>query len=613
MALNVREGKIFEEIKGFVHIWNQKRWKHRFIVLYPGKLEVFLSEEKAKVQKTVHLRGCSIHGAGSAESESSLLEKSSSGLQLWNKFWKSSSFDDKIHEGTILTIEPVKGKKIVVLVPKEEAINWTAAIEKAASLEGAAQHDAKALKLPDGSSSKRKTPSDRSSLGILAKNNLQLKRPWNLMWEAATAKDNFATNLTSSEKVEAFEDKGYLAALPSTQLEALWYDLETSQGCTDFLKSSCLNAQALAHASLMIDYFKGCYQMGDSSLPDELRLEAWRGTLRRLIKTLVDHLLESNPALESCKIHEERMEQLWLACEVWVIGGVHDKIMGACKQMFSMKEKELDQMLAKLDKALCLRETVNLILAGIRRVTRSCSGALPEKDGLLPCTDDLLSFMLLLMARARVKYLQANACYMQKFLLVQEDCQKGELGYHITNFAAACEYLLSAEMQKIVADVVVAPTSTSCRTESLEANACEGSIHAKAGPTMFTFGTSHSFKARDGSHCENGDSWQKLHHFSTSSGPTHCNRLTNVPDERSTENPCQTNSPCSELLHGNVHLRRVKGQESLSLGMDDVGSPKWIRDNYRVNKEDKKMSSHRRPVLALPGSSPEFIMSPAYG
>lgn len=287
---------------------------------------------------------------------------------------------------------------------------------------------------------------------------------------------------------------------PPAVVKALWPDLDTLQGCTDFLKSSGLNTRALAHAARMVDHFKSSYQMGDSSLPDEFRIEAWKGTLRRIVKTLVDQLLASNPRLEaSCVGNEDNMTQLWSACQTWVLGSVYDKIMGACKQMFGQSDKILDENLARLDKvdpivlgvrsefkefvlgeallqfrminrgrtplekAICLRKTINCIIEGIQSVISSCSGTTAEKDGLLPCTDDLLSFMLLLMARSRVKNLQANACYMDNFLSLQmEDEQGGELAYHVTNFVAACNYLNTGEVEKLVATVpapVVSPTS----------------------------------------------------------------------------------------------------------------------------------------------------------
>jgi hypothetical protein len=315
------------------------------------------------------------------------------------------------------------------------------------------------------------------------KARIQLRLLSQLKWEA-----------TAPKRVAA---KKFVRA-PS--LKALWPDLDTLQGCTDFLKSSGLNTRALAHAARMVDHFKSSYQMGDSSLPDEFRIEAWKGTLRRIVKTLVDQLLTSNPRLEgACVGNDENMSRLWSACQTWVLGSVYDKIMGACKQMFGQSDKILDDNLARLDKvdpivlgvrsefkefvlgeallqfrminrgrtplekALCLRKTINCIIEGIQSVISSCSGTTAEKDGLLPCTDDLLSFMLLLMARSRVKNLQANACYMDNFLSLQmEDDQGGELAYHVTNFVAACNYLNSGEVEKLVATVPapIVPPST---------------------------------------------------------------------------------------------------------------------------------------------------------
>ena len=49
--------------------------------------------------------------------------------------------------------------------------------------------------------------------------------------------------------------------------------------------------------------------------------------------------------------------QLWSASEVWVFSAVHDKIMGACKQMFTLQDASMDSILSKLEKVerfLCL-------------------------------------------------------------------------------------------------------------------------------------------------------------------------------------------------------------------------------------------------------------------
>ncbi|KAG0556430.1 hypothetical protein M758_11G051400 [Ceratodon purpureus] len=359
--------------------------------------------------------------------------------------------------------------------------------------------------------------SEEGSGGVSGvKARIQLRLLSQLKWEANAPKK------VKGEKAEKVRQ------VQPAVVKALWPDLDTLEGCTEFLKSSGLNTRALAHAARMVDHFKSSYQMGDSSLPDEFRIEAWKGTLRRIVKTLVDQLLASNPRLESaCVGNEESMGQLWSACETWVLGSVYDKIMGACKQMFGQSDKILDDNLARLDKvdpivlgvrsefkefvlgeallqfrminrgrtplekAICLRKTINCIIEGIQTVISSCSGTSAEKDGLLPCTDDLLSFMLLLMARSRVKNLQANACYMHNFLSLQmEDEQSGELAYHVTNFVAACNYLNTGEVEKLLATVPV-PSNTETTPTSVKS---PGSVASSPPIVTPVYNRSYSFE-----------------------------------------------------------------------------------------------------------------------
>ena len=101
-----------------------------------------------------------------------------------------------------------------------------------------------------------------------------LKIPFGLRWEAypplfkvrQSSPHSFimskeANISTVSAKIDMYDDK---------KGNALWPDLATLDGCTDFLRSSCLNFQALEQATLMVYHFKGSYQMGDADLPDEV-------------------------------------------------------------------------------------------------------------------------------------------------------------------------------------------------------------------------------------------------------------------------------------------------------------------------------------------------------
>lgn len=369
------------------------------------------------------------------------------------------------------------------------------------------------------SSTKSKSESQHGATGVSGvKARIQLRLLSQLKWEA------YCPKKLKGEK----PGKGAGRQEPLAVAKDLWSGLDTFQGCTDFLQSSGLNTRALRHAARMVDHFKSSYQIEDSSLSNEFRIAACKETLRQIAKSLVDQTLASNPRLESyCIGNEENMSQLRSACETWVLGSVYEKVLGACKLMFGQSDKILDYNLARLDKvdpivlgvrsefkdfvlgeallqfrminrgrtplekAICLQKTINCIIEGIQTVISSCSGTTAEKDGLLPCTDDLLSFMLLLMARSRVKNLQANACYMDNFLSLQaENEQSGELAYHVTNFMAACNYLNSLEVEKLVASVS-APSTAEKIPASLKSPRSVASSPVRVAPI---YSTSHSFE-----------------------------------------------------------------------------------------------------------------------
>ena len=64
-------------------------------------------------------------------------------------------------------------------------------------------------------------------------------------------------------------------------------------------------------------------------------------------------------------------------------------------------------------------------------------------EDLLPCTDDLLSLMVVMIGRSGVTNLSAHAAHVEHFLFfTSSGSHKGELGYHLTNFYAATEYAI---------------------------------------------------------------------------------------------------------------------------------------------------------------------------
>lgn len=471
MAESIFEKRKEKENLGWIYVRSNSDWKRRYAMILKGNLQIFSSDKKDRVKKVVKIGGSRVFIVGPSSSPNSVGESAVS--QQWEKLLRQP-FPDECYsrETSLVVIEPKKGKPCCLLaMNQKEANSWKVTIEEAESA---------LLKAPErlpNKSSSRQGPN-----AIMLRATSAMRRSFRSNKKVDACRKEASGNPKGNSEINYSE----LINTDIQRLDPLWPDLDTLQGCTDFLRSNYHHAHALENAKLMVDYFKGCYQMGDSSLSDEFRLEAWKGTMRRIVKALVDQLVTSNPSLESCMVNEEKMDQLWLACETWILGAVHDKIMGACKQMFALKDKVLDETLARLqkvdplalgvrgefenfvlgdalyqfkqinrfktplEKATCLRKTVNSILQGIQSVVKSSTTAYQD-IGVLPCTDDLLSFMVLLMVRAKVQNLQANASYMENFMYInKEDGDKGELGFHMTNFVAACNYLQSKEIKDIV-------------------------------------------------------------------------------------------------------------------------------------------------------------------
>ncbi|KAI5069425.1 hypothetical protein GOP47_0015726 [Adiantum capillus-veneris] len=637
--MGMEDIKSLDERTGWAFLWTGAEWVRHFLVLTPGVLTIYPSIHRSNVEKTVLVDKCAI----GLHKPLPLTESKSSKYSLKKRIWKNLLklvLSDQIFSQTdlaVISIRPRRGKTCYLMFPSEaEAEVWKAGIEESIVL--VTVSDSKKVRKKWRRSKAMQQASDAFDQ---TKTFLQTKSllipPFGLRWQAYSplfkvreAKQTASlTNPCKGETVNANAAENVNpACIKANPIKPLWYDLESLNGCTNFLCSSYLNLRALEHTSLMVDHFKGSYQMGDSSLPDELRLEAWKGTAHRIVKALVDQLLLNNPSLEPCISNDELLDQLWCASEVWVFGAVHDKIMGACKQMFAIQDASLNNILARLEKvdpeklgvraefevlvlgealdefrrlnqfrtpyekAMCLRKTVLCIINGIQSLIKSCTGALKDTEGLLPCTDDLLSFMLLLMARAKVRNLHANACYMENFINLQKDTNRGELVYHITNFMAACKYLQSEAVQQLLADISLPPKTA---VSQMQALSCDS-------------------RSSSPSFCRSSSS------FVTSSS-SRVDSLDLEANESRWEEACDKSS----CFDQEAFCNNWRGSDSLN--GRDFPELETIEDDFNPDKawfmareglvKDGKLKSYLpyrsgRRVLALPGESPDFLLAPTY-
>lgn len=658
-----------DERTGWGHFWSSSQWDRCFLVLTVGALRIFECDQRNKLQKTVPITKCTVE-----IHQPLAMQESSLGKKSLNKRWKNLSklvaADQSLSQTdvTVVTVNARKGKTCLLMFPSQtEAKIWKLGVEESGAL--ADLHTLKRTPKAKFKSTKslEKAFDAINHTQMLLKTNSLLKKPFGLRWEAhpplLKIKDG-STNSSpelSGTQTEGGNATNGILIVDLKPVKPLWHDLETLQGCTDFLRSSCSNFHALEHAALMVDHFKGSYQMGDSSLPDELRLEAWKGTTRRIVKSLVDQIVASNSSMESCISNDDPMNQLWSASEVWVFGAVHDKIMGACKQMFAINDASLDNILAKLqtvdpsvlgvraefenfvlgeaieqfrtlnrlrtplEKAMCLRKTVKCIINGIQSLIKSFTGALKDTEGLLPCTDDLLSFMLLLMARAKVKNLHANACFMENFLNLQKDTNGGELMYHITNFVAACSYLQSSAIQDIVANISEAPSKNVIQMSQMSYSADEA---CSSSSSLFKSST-RSFERSSNSI----DGGQK-NSTRRASSPSRSYSLDSDVNGRSIDDykweGISEESSCFDGDAFNNWRSRDSLQRNRDGGILEFDNTEtslvinlfsehtrtgWIeREDSRENTKlkDLPMSTCRKGSYAFPGDSPDFILAPTY-
>eukprot|EP00250_Pteridium_aquilinum_P016233 c23014_g1_i3 orf=257-2164(+) len=634
--MGMEDCQSLDERTGWGFMWTSSEWRRQFLVLSPGAFKAFSCNQRSSVEKMISLARCVVGFHKPFASPESKTSKYPPKKRIWKNLLKLVLSDHAFSQADIavITVKPRRGKTCFLMFPSQaEAEVWKFGIEEAVALANA-DVEKKDLKKSSRRSKAVQQASDAiDQTRMFFQTKSLLKPPFGLRWEAysplfrvreARQTPSSSTHTMEREKVEPISSK---------PTEPLWHDLATLQGCTAFLCSSYLNVRALEHAALMVDHFKGSYQMGDSSLPDELRLEAWKGTAHRIVKALVDGVLLSNPSLEPCLANDELMDQLWSASEVWVFGAVHDKIMGACKQMFAMQDVSTNNILAKLEKvdpaklgvraefevlvlgeamdefrllnhlrtpyekAMCLRKTVMCIIDGIQRLIKSCTGALKDTEGLLPCTDDLLSFMLLLMARAKVRNLHANACYMENFINLQKDTSRGELVYHITNFVAACKYLHSEAVQELLANVSLLPKTAVSQMQVVSGDSRSSS------PSFCR--RSSSFEGSSGTHITASSS--RVDSLESEANVT---RWEEICDKSSCFDPdAFSNWRGSDSLNGRHFSEFESMKNPFSPNRD------WYIDREDSLGDDRPNSFRSgcgKRVLALPGDSPGFLLAPTY-
>jgi hypothetical protein len=212
------------------------------------------------------------------------------------------------------------------------------------------------------------------------------------------------------------------------------------------------------------------------------RLEAWRIQLAAMCGVLVAELLRQGGPFTSARWHHPHRDALQLCVETLVLSGVHDTLMPAVRRLCERADDTMNDAMQRLArvppqllgvrrewvplatdpeavrrlralqactsphaKVCCLRDSM-------RRLADAVQGG-PADPSAAPAADDMLSLMVVLLARSRMRSLVAEAVYCDTFLCMTEaTSHKGELGYALATFMATCEYVRSKDVARLCAE-----------------------------------------------------------------------------------------------------------------------------------------------------------------
>eukprot|EP00854_Cymbomonas_tetramitiformis_P011503 gene11503-13596_t len=122
----------------------------------------------------------------------------------------------------------------------------------------------------------------------------------------------------------------------------------THAGCVNFLTGFPGAQPALSQGIRLCEHFVRVYNMGKLELGEELRLEAWKGTVRRLVKATVEDVLKAGGELATCDLCYERLQQVQMAVETFLFDKIHWKIFRELTVMYREKNLRLTKNLERL-------------------------------------------------------------------------------------------------------------------------------------------------------------------------------------------------------------------------------------------------------------------------
>ena len=274
--------------------------------------------------------------------------------------------------------------------------------------------------------------------------------------------------------------------------------------CAEVLGSLPEADDAMAACDAAVFRFNFRYAASVDASPEE-RLGAWRRDGSDLCQSLLRALVSCGGRFGSCAGTPRHRESLVNAVEGYVTGGIQGKVFHGVRATYASDDAEAERALAAIESlppgalglhpshlnALdsfavgtirglanmsCPRHMASAVCDVVRHLAANCArlrswreeeersgaslGAGASRDDVAdgdepapaPSTDDLLSLLVVLVAKARLRHPVSLAMYMDSFHALIGSQHVGEIGYALANFYGAVQYARSEPMRDLLTE-----------------------------------------------------------------------------------------------------------------------------------------------------------------
>ena len=313
-------------------------------------------------------------------------------------------------------------------------------------------------------------------------------------------------HLLSSERVQsngfnrpnaAVDVSAQSTSASALETQRLWGNpgrFVSFEDCAEVLRSLPEADDAMAACDAAVVRFNREYRTSTELSPED-RLASWRRAGCDLCRSLMRALTAAGGRLETCASNQRHGESLVNAVEGYVMGGIQAKVFHGVLNTYAADDAEAARALRAIEslppnalglhpshlhavdsfatgtirgltKMSCPKHMATAICDVVRHLAANCArlkswreeGAEGGADTAVgtdepapaPGTDDLLSLLVVLLAKCGLASPVSLAMYADSFHVLLGSQHSGEIGYALANFYGAVQYARSEPMRDLL-------------------------------------------------------------------------------------------------------------------------------------------------------------------